>query len=356
MSESRRILVTGAGGFIGGRMVEVMHHLGAGAVRGGMRRWATGARIGRLPVEMVRCDIRDQAQVKDALDGVTHVVHCAVGEHSSTVEGTRILLRGAREAGIERFVHLSTIDVYGVPSGSVDETHDLRVTGRAYGDSKIEAEKACREAADGGLPVTILRPTLVHGPFSATWTIAYAHRLLRRPWQIVEADAQGTCNLVYVDDLVAAVLAAFEADTAPGEAFNINGPERPTWHEYFTALNEALGLPLLVAANPMGARVKAAAVLPFRKAAKFGMRYFPQRIVGLSQRSRLARSAMLKAEGLIRATPVPGEFAVYGRPVSFETEKARQGLSFQPRFPMADALKLTAQWLRHHGYVDQGAA
>jgi nucleoside-diphosphate-sugar epimerase len=356
MSEDRTILVTGAGGFIGGRMVEVMHHLGAGTVRAGMRRWATGARVGRLPVDLVRCDIRDPEQVRTALDGVTHVVHCAVGEHSSTVDGTRTLLEGAREAGVKRFVHLSTVDVYGIPTGNIDEKHPLTVTGRAYGDSKIEAERACQEAAKKGVPVTILRPTLVHGPFSATWTIAYAERLQKRPWLIAEADAQGTCNLVYVDDLVGAALAAFDADTPPGEAFNINGAERPTWHQYFTALNDAMGLPPLVTATPTGARLKAAAVLPFRKAAKFGITHFQKQIMGLSQSSQLARSVMVKAEGLIRTTPVPSEFAVYGRAVSYDQSKAEEMLGYRPRFGMSDALPLTAAWLRHNGFVRQGSA
>jgi nucleoside-diphosphate-sugar epimerase len=250
MSEQRTILVTGAGGFIGGRMVEAMHLLEAGTVRAALRRWATGARIGRLPIEMVKCDIRDPSQVREAMRGVTHVVHCAVGEHSSTVDGTRVLLEGAAEAGVQRVVHLSTVDVYGDADDTVDETHPLTVTGRAYGDSKIEAERVCQELASEGLPVTILRPTLVHGPFSATWTISYAQRLQRRPWLVPESDAQGVCNLVYVDDLVGAVLAAFDADAPPGEAFNINGPERPTWHEYFAGLNDAMGLPTLVTSTP----------------------------------------------------------------------------------------------------------
>jgi nucleoside-diphosphate-sugar epimerase len=206
-----------------------------------------------------------------------------------------------------------------------------------------------------GLHVTILRPTLVHGPFSATWTVAYAQRLQKRPWLVAESDAQGTCNLVYVDDVVAAVLAAFDADIPPGETFNINGPERPTWHEYFTLLNDAMGLPPLVTATPAGARMKANAVMPFRKSAKFLVEHFQPQIMGLAQRSRLARSAMLRAEGLIRTTPVPSEFGVYSRQTSFATEKAERMLGFGPRFTLAEALPLISAWLRHHGFIEDGS-
>jgi nucleoside-diphosphate-sugar epimerase len=300
---------------------------------------------------MVRCDLREGAQVRDALRGVTHVVHCAVGEPSSTVEGTRTLLEAAAAAGVRRVVHLSTVDVYGMPQGEVTETYPLTSTGRQYGDTKIEAERACQAAAAKGLPVTILRPTLVHGPFSGTWTIAYAQRLQKRPWLIPQQDAQGICNLVYVDDLVGAILAALDADTPPGEAFNVNGPERPTWHEYFCRLNEALQLPPLVIATPTGARLKAAAVFPLRKSAKFLITHLQKPIMGLAQSSNLARNAMVKAEGLIRTTPVPSEFEIYGRRTSYSSEKARASLGYRPRFPLADALPLTAAWLRHHGFV-----
>lgn len=356
MSEDRKIFVTGAGGFIGGRMAEAMHALGSGTVRAGMRRWATGARIGRLPIEIVRCDIRDAGQVREALNGVTHIVHCAVGEHSSTVEGTRTLLTVAAEVGVRRVVHMSTVDVYGSPEGEIDESHALTTTGKAYGDSKIEAEKVCQDLASAGLPVTVLRPTLVHGPFSATWTVAYAQRLQTSPWLVAPGDAQGTCNLVYVDDLVGAVLAAFDADTSPGEAFNINGPERPTWHEYFQKLNEALGLPPLVTATPTGARMKSAAVLPFRKTAKFLITHFQKQVMGIAARSQLARNIMVQAEGVIRTTPMPSEFAVYSRKASYSTAKAEEVLGYRPRFPMAEALPLAAAWLQHHGFVQNGSA
>ena len=351
MPETRKILVTGAGGFIGGRVVEVLHRLDAGEVVAGMRRWATGARVGRLPVELVRCDIRDAGQVRDALKGVTHVVHCAVGEHSSTVDGTRTLLAGTKEAGVQRVVHLSTVDVYGAPEGEIDESFPLTSMGKAYGDAKIEAERVCQEAAKDGVPVTILRPTLVHGPFSATWTVAYAQRLQKSPWLVAEADAQGTCNLVYVYDLVGAILAAFDADTEPGAAYNINGPERPTWHEYFTALNAAMGLPPLQVATPTGARAKAAVVQPFRKTAKVLITHFQPQIMGMAQRSQALRGLMVQAAGPIRTTPAPTEFAVYGRRASYSTEKAEKELGYRPRFPLGEALPLAAAWLKHHGYV-----
>lgn len=354
MSEKRTILVTGGGGFIGGRMVEVMHSVGFGEVRAGVRRWASGARIGRLPVDLVQCDIMDRASLDAALSGVTHVVHCAVGDRDTTVNGTRNVLEAAKAAGVERVVHLSTVDVYGTPEGSVSEDRTLAPTGKPYGDMKLEAEQVCRDMAEKGVHVTMLRPSLVHGPFSATWTMAYAERLQRRPWLVADADAQGTCNLVYVDDLVGAVMAAFTADIPSGEAFNINGPDRATWAEYFRELNGCMGLPPLDVSTKAGARATAGAVQPLRQTAKFLIKHFEAPIKGIAQSSPMAREVMVKAEKMLKTTPAPTEFAVYSRQVSYETTKAHEMLGWEPKFPLSEAMPLTGAWLQHHRFVKNG--
>lgn len=351
MSDRKTILVTGAGGFIGGRIVEVLQTLDAGNIRAGLRRWGSGARVGRFKADLVKCDIRNTGELREAMKGATHVVHCAVGDQTTTVDGTRNVMTAALDAGVRRVVHLSTIDVYGTPTGEIDESHATPKTGRAYGDMKIDAEAACQEAASRGLPVVMLRPTLVHGPFSATWTIAYAQRLQSPPWLIAESDAGGTCNLVYVDDLVGFVMAALDADVAPGEAFNVNGAERPTWNQYFHALNDAMGLKPLVPRSQAQARTSARIVDPFRKTAKFMIKNFEKPIMEAYRRSDTVKTVMKRAERLLRTTPAPTEFEVYSRQVSYSTAKAERLLGYRPKFTMDEALKLTAAWLEAHGFV-----
>lgn len=350
----RTILVTGAGGFIGARAVEILHAAGMGRIKAAVRRWSSGARVGRLPVELVQCDVRDAASVRQALRGVTHVVHCAVSgtERDTIVDGTRSLLQGALDAGVQKAVHLSTVDVYGMPQGDVTEDQPFGSTGRMYGEAKIAAEQAAQALAARGLPVCILRPTLVHGPFGATFTVAYAQRLQARPWLVPAPAAQGTCNLVYVDDLVGAIVAALDADTRPGETFNINGPERPTWHEYFHALNRALGLEPLVAASPRQSRMVSTLMEPVRAGAKLVLRGLKPQIMAVYQRSELARRLMKGAEARVRNTPSPYELAAFGRRVWYSSEKARRRLGYRPCFPMSEALPLTAAWLRASGFVE----
>jgi nucleoside-diphosphate-sugar epimerase len=350
---ANRILVTGAGGFIGARLVEVLHCAGDWQVVAGVRRWSTAARVARFGVELAQCDIRNAEQVTRALLGATHLVHCAVtgDDRATIVEGTRVLMEGALQAGVRKVVHLSTVDVYGRPEGEVVEERPYGVTGRVYGDSKIEAEEAVRSVAERGLPVTILRPTLVHGPFGATFTVAYAQRLQAAPWLVPATAAQGTCNLVYVDDLVGAILAALQTRTAPGEAFNINGPERPSWNEYFQALNGALGFPALVYAEPGQARLAQKAMEPVRAVAKATLKRLKPQIMAVYQRSELARRFMKAAEARVRNTPNANELEAFARRVSFSSAKAQRVLGYQPRFPMKAALPLTAAWLRASGFV-----
>jgi nucleoside-diphosphate-sugar epimerase len=345
-----RVLVTGAGGFVGGRIAEVLCSQGVD-VRAGLRRWGSAARIGRFPVDLVLCDVMDPASIDAALEGVDRVVHCAVGDRAVTVEGTRNMLQAAARANLRRFVHISTIDVYGDATGEVDETTPFGRTGRAYGDAKIEAEEACQEAIAQGLPVTILRPTLIHGPFSESWTIEWASRLQDRPWLLSEADCQGICNLLYVDDLVRAVRLALVREEAVGQAFNVNGPDRPTWQEYFEALNRALDLPLLVSQSKATSRLSAGVMQPVRSFAKFLLAHFEGPIMGLYQRSVLAKRLMLVAERAIKKTPTTSEFGLLTKRATFPTAKADALLGWVPRIDMTQGIDYSAAWLAHHGHL-----
>jgi nucleoside-diphosphate-sugar epimerase len=354
MTDPKKTLVTGAGGFIGGRTVEVLHATGRGPVVAGVRRWSSAARVGRFPVEIALCDVTSLASVRAAMEGVSHVVHCAVGGREVTVDGTRNVLEAARAAGVQRLVHLSTIDIYGCEGGEVLESQSLRRTGALYGDTKIEAEEACLTAAAAGLPLCILRPTIVYGPFSNLWTVEFAERLQHRPWPLPPERAAGICNAVYVDDVVQAVLLGLEHPAAVGEAFNVNGAEWPTWFEYFSALNAQMGLPPIAAESAAVSFVHAWAMKPARDAAKFALRRFQPQIRALYERSSLAKWSMKRAEAMFRAAPTPGEFRLYGRTATYPTAKAQRLLGYRPRFSLTEGLRLSAEWLRHHGYIRSG--
>jgi len=351
VSAERRTLVTGAGGFIGGRLVEVMLQTPGYDPVPSLRRWSSAARIGRHPVEPVLCDILDAARLEEVAGTVDAIVHSAVGNREVTVEGTRNVLEAALRAGVGKVVHLSTVDVYGRATGRVGEDRELVVTDREYGDSKIEAERVCREYAERGLDVVILRPTIVYGPFSELWTVEPAQRLSEGSWLLPKEACMGTCNLVHVDDLVRAVLLALDTDGVSGRAYNVNGPDRPTWQAYVEALNAALDLPPLSPPPSTSARARTTVVEPFRKLVKGVYFRFEDPIMSIYKGSRPARLAMKWLQGLLQRVPSPAEYDLYGRVVDFPTERARSDLGYEPRIGMTDGVASSVEWLLHEGVV-----
>ena len=356
MAPKHCVLVTGAGGFIGGRAVEVLHQLGYD-VRAGVRRWSSAARIGRLPIDIVPCDLADTrgGQLDAACDGVSAIVHCAVNLQSlpDAERQMRNLLDAAARHRVGRFVHLSTMEVYGEPPGDIDESHALDSAGGQshYARLKIRLEAVCREYIACGQPIVILRPTIVYGPFSESWTVEVAQRLLSSSWSLPEQATQGTCNLVYIDDLIAAVLLALHDKDAVGEAFNVNGAERLTWNEYFQALGRALGVARLQRRSALTARAGAWLTLPVRKSAKFLLQRYQDRVMALYQRSSLARQIMRRAERVLRQVPTPQEFRLCSRTAFYVTDKAARLLGYRPQVSTARGVGLSAAWLKHEGYA-----
>jgi nucleoside-diphosphate-sugar epimerase len=351
VSERGRVLVTGAGGFIGGRVVEALHFQGERPVRAGIRRWASAARIGRLPIDIAICDVTDADGLRSALEGVSAVVHCAGGSPAANVDGTEKLLKTAAEQGVKRFIHLSSVAVYGTVSGDVEETRPLVSVGSAYAEAKIQGERLCGEYSAKGLPVVILRPSVVYGPFSASWTIEFAERLRAGPWLLPDRFSAGTCNLLYVDDLVSAVSLALETDRGIGEAFNISGAERVTWGDYFRALSEEMGLGPLEPKGVVSSQIAARAMDPVRRTGKWALKHFEGPIMRLYQRYGPVKAALKRVEGMIRQTPTLSEFDLYCQDTFISIEKARRLLGYEPSFTMAEGVRLSAAWLQHHRYV-----
>jgi nucleoside-diphosphate-sugar epimerase len=352
MPELGRVMVTGAGGFIGGRIAEVLHCAGLAEVRAGVRRWSSAAQIARFPFEIALCDIMDRQQVRAAATGVRSIVHCArTADNADAVPGILHLLDTAVELGVSRFVYFSSVAVYGDAAGEIDDATEPRHGASPYGDMKLDTEKVCLEYAQRGLEVVVLRPSIVYGPFSDVWTTTYARQMASGTWAMPRQYCQGIANLVYVDDVVQAVLRALRSARGLGAACVINGPERPTWWQYFTALNDALGLRPLAPQSAEAAQVKARLMLPVRSAAKLAVRHFEGPIRRLAQRSAAAKALMKRAETTLRQTPTPEDFEFYSRKVSFSSARAKEFLGYVPAFSMKDGVALSAEWLKHSHYV-----
>ena len=356
MSEKKTILVTGAGGFIGGWIAESAHLRGAATVRAGVRTWASAARIARFPLEIVLCDIMDKAQIAEALRGADAVVHCAFGDDPRLiVDGTQNMLEVAHAQGNKRFVYISSAEVYGPQTGDIRES-DIPTAPipSAYGTAKRTAEQRCQMFFEKGLPTTILRPSIVYGPFSKNWIVKFAARLQSGNWGTFKGYGDGFCNLIYVDDLVSAVLLALDQEQAIGKAFNVNGPERVTWNQYFEQFNTALGLPKLREIEPGQSKSKTRTMGLMEKGARFFLDRWGDQLMTLYMRVDLANKIMKKVKGSINNTPDERELeGLYGRMAYYVPEQARAVLGFAPQVNLETGLRFSAAWLAHHELLKQ---
>ncbi|HEY6456417.1 MAG TPA: NAD-dependent epimerase/dehydratase family protein [Steroidobacteraceae bacterium] len=231
-----RVLVLGANGFIGRRVVEALT----------ATDWATPIAAGRrlvgptesTPIERQLVDATDSSQVARALQGVNAVVNCVAGGVKTIIACARALFdAAAQQASQPRIIHLSSAAVYGSAVGDVDESAPLLPDLSPYGTAKIQAEQLAARCRT----VVIFRPGIVYGPGSSQWSDRPGRWLLERRVGDLGAMGDGYCNLVYIDDLVTAILQAIRIPGMEGERFNLGMVSPPRWNDYFAMYAIALG-------------------------------------------------------------------------------------------------------------------
>jgi nucleoside-diphosphate-sugar epimerase len=324
-------LVTGASGFIGGRLAERLAVEEGVHVRAMVRSPKKAERLRKFPLEIVQADLLDLPSLRKAIDGCDLVFHCAAlvretGDRNefyrTNVEGTENILRVASDKGVRRFIHFSSVAVYGMnpPDGS-DETTPYQPCGNLYCDTKIASEKAVWTVHhETRLPVVVIRPTNVYGPCSNPWTVRPI-KLINSGQMILINGGTGICNYVYIDNLLDATLAATKRDQSVGQVYLITDGFAATWKEFF-------GYYALMAGKP-------------------SIRSVPQ---WLGKAIALGMEIASKFTG--RPPKITREAVQFlTRQAHFSIEKARRELGYQPRFSLEEGMQLTEQWLREARYL-----
>ncbi|GAA0505202.1 NAD-dependent epimerase/dehydratase family protein [Pigmentiphaga daeguensis] len=227
-----RVLILGAGGFVGRRIVLSFKDSGwaepVAAIRGA--RADSG-------VETVTCHATYAESLARACAGVDAVVNGVAGSPQAMIATARALqaVQASRSAPLH-IVHFSSMAVYGDALGDVTENHPLaQLAPASYGGAKLAAEAALAETDR----VCILRPGCIYGRGSPQWSVRIARLLAARRLGDLGPYGDGCSNLVHVDDVVAAVGSALRQGHEG--CFNLAMPNAPTWNTYFMRLARAMG-------------------------------------------------------------------------------------------------------------------
>jgi nucleoside-diphosphate-sugar epimerase len=173
-----KVLITGASGFLGGCVAELL--VGAGhTVRALVRNTSRTDRLEKLGVEILRGDLKDAESLQHAVAGIETVINTAASVdapaqefEAATIQGTRALLQAAEAAGVGRFVHISSVGIYAVQerrgTAQISEYSPLEEDPRflsVYVRSKLESERAAIEfGRRGKMQVIVLRSGILYGP------------------------------------------------------------------------------------------------------------------------------------------------------------------------------------------------
>ncbi len=270
---AKRVLVTGAGGFIGSHLAEALVARGA-YVRAfvhyralGGWGWLDDSPV-RADMQVVAGDIADRDSVATAMHDVGIVFHLAAliaipysyqapaSYVRANVEGTLNVLQAARAAGVARLVHTSTSEVYGtaryVP---IDEAHPLQ--GQSpYSATKIGADKLAEAFhLSFGLPVVTVRPFNTYGPRQSARAVVPAIIAQCLTGQVVRLGSlHPTRDLNYVADTVAGFLAAAEADAAVGRTVNLGSGREISIGDLAALIARLAGRPLAIESEPQRVR------------------------------------------------------------------------------------------------------
>lgn len=354
--DNPRILITGASGFLGGRINEIVKLAGYGTPIPTIRNWTRAARLARLPVDIRLCDMLKPETIDEALQDVDVVVHCAkVDTQESIVNGTRNLLQGCVKNQVRRFVHISTAEVYGPDvTGVVTEEHPTPTTGRPYGDYKIEAESVVAEFSSQGLETAILRPSLIHGPYSNSWSINLVKRLQSGKWGRFDEHGEGIANLIYVDDLVQAIMLCAAHPDAAGQTFNVNGMEKVTWNQYFDLLNSGLQRPPLKDISATKSKWRTRMMGMIGSASDLILDRFEDRIMDIYMRGGWPQRVMKKIKGELDSTPDNAELNdLFIRPAYYDDQKIQSMLGYRSTYSLETSIQKTLHWMRLHELISE---
>lgn len=311
-----RYMITGGAGFLGINMVRYLLERNHEVVSLDIAAFDYPE---RSQIKEVTGDIRDRAAVDKAMEDVDVVIHTAAALplykpeeiYSTDIDGTRNVIESAHAHGVERFVHISSTAVYGIPDHHpLFESDELDGVG-PYGESKIAAEELCFDYRSKGMIVPVIRPKSFIGPERlGVFALFYDWALTGHNFPVL-GNGHNRYQLLDVEDLCAAIYlsATLDADKA-NDTFNIGATDFTTFREDYQAVLDYAG--------------------------------HGKKIIGLPAEPAIWTLRLLEALGISPLYKWVYETANKDSFVS--VDKAIEQLGWQPKFSNKDALIRNYKW------------
>jgi len=329
----KRVFITGGTGFIGSHLVRRNIKEGNRITVLALPGDPGIAEIKALDCEVVTGDICDLPLLEGLCRRHDIVFHCAavVSDWAPkrlfrevNIEGMEKICRAALGAQVERFVEISTNDVFGLIEGVViDEDFPYKTWGEPYPDTKIEAtEIVWRYYRDHGLPATMVYPCWVYGPGDKTFVPLTADAIVKGEMIFWRKDV--LVWPTYIDNLVDLLMVISQNDSAVGEGYLVHDGEFTTFQNFCAMIARSLDVQEPTRHIPYGAAYAAALIME-----------------GVWSLMRM------------KTRPLLTTYAVknLGSRLCFSIEKARRELKWEPTVSFTDGLEETMRWLKT---VDHG--
>src|ERR671916_267938 len=245
--DQQRVLITGGAGFLGINLTRHLLSRGYAIASLDVEEFDYPE---RERVEVIRGDIRNKSLLEEAMEGADYVVHTAAALplyspediYTTDVEGTRNVLDASVRHGVERFVHVSSTAVYGIPDHHpLYETDRLEGVG-PYGQAKIQAEMICLEYRARGLTIPIIRPKSFVGPERlGVFALLYDWAHTGHNFPMI-GSGDNRYQLLDVEDLCDAIaLCLTLPEEQVNDTFNIGAEQFTTMKEDYQAVLDEAG-------------------------------------------------------------------------------------------------------------------
>ena len=349
-----QVAVTGASGFIGGRVVERLHLEQLAPPKALVRASSNTARIQRFPIAVSAVDLSSRESLVSELIGCDALVHCAFDFGvapdemiSANLATTEQLLGAAKEAGVRRLVHLSSMVVYGYPEEEIVTEQSRRAPMDVpYDRAKAEIEERVLAEADrGDLECVVLQPTIVYGPYAGGWTVSVVNRI-RSGDMVLYDEGAGICNTLYIDNLVDVIISCLRSEGMSDRCFIVSDAEPTTWGAFLGHYARMLGTEITCLRPETEDQLRRSDRV-YRAA--YGIVRRIARAKGLQWLKRI-RPAVSVGLGIARREAYTSS-VLAGEPTmrcrnTFSPAEATGVLDYRPRLDLDAGMALTEAWLR----------